>query len=170
MRFYTELNIDNNIEITDLDFSDNAISTIDLSNNAKLEYLTAENTSLEALSITFNFNIMDLTIGTNSFTKMLTNERLKLNTTDRTHLLPENNVKYEEALSGVKAEITNDQAAPKVIYDPSHPDSDESGYVRMPNINIVSEMVDLISASRSYEANVTALNAAKGMAKNALMI
>ncbi len=107
---------------------------------------------------------------TNSFTKMLTEERTKLNTTNRSHLLPENNVKYEEALSGVRAEITNDQAAPKVIYNPSHPDSDESGYVRMPNINIISEMVDLISASRSYEANVTALNAAKGMAKNALMI
>jgi len=107
---------------------------------------------------------------TNQFTKMLTEERMKLNTTSNSHLLPENNLKYENSLSGVKAEIVNDQADPKVMYNPSHPDSDENGYVKMPDINIVSEMVDLISASRSYEANVTALNAAKGMAKNALMI
>lgn len=55
-------------------------------------------------------------------------------------------------------------------YDPGHPDADESGYVHMPNVNIVTEMVDLISATRAYEANVQAINAAKTMAREALSI
>ena len=55
-------------------------------------------------------------------------------------------------------------------YDPGHPDADENGYVHMPNVNIVSEMVDLISATRAYEANVQAINASKTMAREALSI
>jgi flagellar basal-body rod protein FlgC len=66
--------------------------------------------------------------------------------------------------------IHQDQTPPKLIYDPTHPDADEQGYVHMPNINIVTEMVDLITATRSYEANVTALNAGKTMALKALEI
>jgi flagellar basal-body rod protein FlgC len=59
--------------------------------------------------------------------------------------------------------ITQDQTPGKLVYDPGHPDADAKGYVRMPNVDTVAEMVDLISASRAYEANVTAMNAAKGM-------
>ena len=55
-------------------------------------------------------------------------------------------------------------------YDPGHPDADENGYVAMPNINLMEEMVNMISASRGYEANVTALKAAKDMALKALEI
>lgn len=66
--------------------------------------------------------------------------------------------------------IHQDQTPPKLIYDPTHPDADEQGYVHMPNINIITEMVDLITATRSYEANVTALNAGKTMALKALEI
>ncbi len=58
----------------------------------------------------------------------------------------------------------------KLVYNPAHPKADENGYVHMPNVNIVEEMVDLISSSRAYEANVTVLDAAKKMAKNALNI
>jgi flagellar basal-body rod protein FlgC len=61
------------------------------------------------------------------------------------------------------AGITEDQSNFKTVYDPSHPDADAKGYVKMPNVDTVSEMVDLISASRSYEANVTAMQAAKQM-------
>lgn len=57
-----------------------------------------------------------------------------------------------------------------LAYDPGHPDANEEGYVAMPNINIVEEMVNMISASRSYEANVTAMNAMKSMAAKALEI
>ncbi|MEA2449457.1 MAG: flagellar basal-body rod protein FlgC [Thermoleophilaceae bacterium] len=59
--------------------------------------------------------------------------------------------------------IVEDQTAPRRIYDPGHPDADAQGYVSMPNVNPVTEMVDLISASRAYEANVTAMTTAKQM-------
>jgi flagellar basal-body rod protein FlgC len=61
------------------------------------------------------------------------------------------------------AGIVEDATNFKTVYDPGHPDADKSGYVRMPNVDTVAEMVDLISASRSYEANVTAMQAAKQM-------
>ena len=61
------------------------------------------------------------------------------------------------------AGITQDQTPGKLVYDPGHPDADANGYVRMPNVDTVAEMVDLISASRAYEANVTAMNSAKQM-------
>ncbi len=68
------------------------------------------------------------------------------------------------------AELKEDNSEPRMEYDPSHPDADENGYVKKPNINLVTEMVDMISASRSYEANVVAMNAAKGMFRDALEI
>jgi flagellar basal-body rod protein FlgC len=61
------------------------------------------------------------------------------------------------------AGIVEDAAPPRRVYDPGHPDADAQGYVSMPNVNPVTEMVDLITASRGYEANVTAMNAAKQM-------
>jgi len=66
--------------------------------------------------------------------------------------------------------IVEDQSAPRLVYDPQHPDADSDGYVQMPNVNVVTEMVDLISATRAYEANITAINAAKSMAMKALDI
>lgn len=57
-----------------------------------------------------------------------------------------------------------------MVYDPSHPDADENGYVTHPNVNIVTEMTNLIDASRSYEANATAFNASKSMAMKGLEI
>lgn len=73
---------------------------------------------------------------------------------------------------GVKvAEIFEDTEEPvKMVYDPSHPDADEDGYVAYPNVNTVTEMTDMIDASRSYEANVTAFNASKNMQLKALDI
>ena len=59
--------------------------------------------------------------------------------------------------------ITQDQTPGKLVYDPGHPDADAKGYVRMPNVDTVAEMVDLITASRGYEANVTAMQTAKQM-------
>ncbi|CVK17662.1 MULTISPECIES: flagellar basal body rod protein FlgC [Sporomusa] len=66
--------------------------------------------------------------------------------------------------------IIKDNAPLKLMYDPNHPDANQDGYVEMPNINIVSEMVDMITATRAYEANVAAVNAAKSMALKALDI
>ena len=59
--------------------------------------------------------------------------------------------------------IVEDQTPNRLVYDPSHPDANAQGYVSMPNVNPVTEMVDLISASRSYEANVTAMQTSKQM-------
>ena len=58
----------------------------------------------------------------------------------------------------------------RLEYDPNHPDADEDGYVSMPNINMLDEMIDLIKTQRSYEANVTALNTSKSILKKALEI
>jgi len=67
--------------------------------------------------------------------------------------------------------IAEDHVTPmKMVYDPAHPDADEDGYVTMPNVNTVTEMTNLIDATRSFEANVTAFNATKNMALKGLEI
>ena len=66
--------------------------------------------------------------------------------------------------------IVEDVRPPIRKHDPGHPDADKNGYVALPNINLMEEMVNMISATRSYEANVTALQAAKNMALKALEI
>jgi flagellar basal-body rod protein FlgC len=66
--------------------------------------------------------------------------------------------------SGVKVmEVTEDQTAPRLVYDPKHPLADEKGYVAMPNVNVIEEMVNMMSASRSYQNNVDTMNAAKSL-------
>ncbi|RFU71281.1 flagellar basal body rod protein FlgC [Peribacillus saganii] len=73
--------------------------------------------------------------------------------------------------SGVKVtRIIDDETPNKLVYDPEHPDADQNGYVQMPNVDPLREMVDLMSATRSYEANVTVFNASKGMMMKALEI
>ncbi|MBI1889237.1 MAG: flagellar basal body rod protein FlgC [Burkholderiales bacterium] len=64
--------------------------------------------------------------------------------------------------SGVKVQqVVEDASPPKMVYDPKHPQADEKGYVAMPNVNVVEEMVNMISASRAYQNNVDTMNAAK---------
>lgn len=67
-------------------------------------------------------------------------------------------------------DVVEDQAPFKEIFDPSHPDADNKGMVKLPNVNVVEQMVDMMSAKRAYEANVTALDAVKSMALKALDI
>ena len=64
--------------------------------------------------------------------------------------------------------IVEDQRQPRMQYDPSHPDADQQGYVAMPNVNVVEEMADMITATRVYDANVMAAQAAKNMALKTL--
>ena len=68
------------------------------------------------------------------------------------------------------ARIVQDESSPLLVHNPGHPDADVDGNVAMPNVNPVLEMVDMISATRAYEANVAAFNAAKAMAAKALEI
>lgn len=74
--------------------------------------------------------------------------------------------------NGVKvSEVADDKTEPfKKVYDPGHPDADANGFVTLPNVNVVTEMVDMITASRAYEANVTAMNATKSMISSAMKI
>lgn len=68
------------------------------------------------------------------------------------------------------SEVVEDQSDFKRVYNPGHPDADDEGYVLMPNVDVVTEMINMMSASRSYEANVTAINTSKSMAMKALEI
>ena len=68
------------------------------------------------------------------------------------------------------SQIVEDQNPPRLQYDPGHPDANPQGYVAMPNVNVVEEMADMIGATRAYEANVTAIQAAKSMAMKTLEI
>jgi flagellar basal-body rod protein FlgC len=78
---------------------------------------------------------------------------------------------FEENISAPNvAAITNDQSEFQKVYDPSHPDADASGYVLMPNVNLMKEMVDMLSATRAYEANSTVISTIKGMAQRAIDI
>jgi flagellar basal-body rod protein FlgC len=68
------------------------------------------------------------------------------------------------------SQIVEDMSDFEYEYDPDHPDADANGYVALPNVDEAEEIIDLMSSTRSYEANVTALNATKGMAMKALEI
>jgi len=77
----------------------------------------------------------------------------------------------ESSSGGVQVQaIVSDSRPFKLVYDPSHPDANADGYVSMPNVDVIEEMVDMVSATRSYEANVTAINAAKSMAMRSIDI
>ncbi len=80
-------------------------------------------------------------------------------------------LKDYSANGGVKVGKISEDKSPFVsLYDPTHPDANAEGYVLMPNVNSLEEMTNLISANRSYEANVTAFNANKSMLAKALEI
>lgn len=77
----------------------------------------------------------------------------------------------EEKIQRVQVtDVLVDRKAPLLKYEPNHPDANEEGYVAYPNINLMSEMTNMIQATRAYEANVSAMNATKDMAMTALEI
>lgn len=79
--------------------------------------------------------------------------------------------KQSSKLQGVRVTgVINDTTPFKMIHDPTHPDADTEGYVRMPNVDLSKEMVDLLAASRAYEASVTAFNTGKSLMLKALEI
>nr|WP_141431393.1 flagellar basal body rod protein FlgC [Bacillus sp. 03113] len=82
-----------------------------------------------------------------------------------------NEMNKDKLENGVKiTKIIEDDTPFKLVYDPAHPDANNEGYVELPNVDPLREMTDLISATRSYEANVTVFNATKGMMMKALDI
>ena len=87
------------------------------------------------------------------------------------HALNQSRNKGEPEQYGVRASrIIEDQNPFKRVYQPAHPDADEDGFVKLPNVDILKEMVDMMSATRAYEANVTAMNSTKSMLMKALEI
>jgi len=106
-----------------------------------------------------------------TFFKVLREAAVKMARTKPGHILPTQLYKRSELtplVEGNEVEIPNMRK--NVIYDPSHPDANQEGFVVMPDINIVEEMVDLMVASRTFEANVTVVNAAKNMISKSLEI
>ncbi len=107
-----------------------------------------------------------------AFANLLQSVSSRLSTTDARHFAvgEEATTASEVIPGGVESQEVVDPSPFRVVYDPSHPDADKDGYVKMPNVNVVTEMVDMISASRAYEANVTAVNSMKQISKDALDI
>ena len=110
-----------------------------------------------------------------NFAANLANEGqvLRLETNDINHLprlqgAEELNISADQGKAALTEEI--DSKTGDVIYNPDHPDADKDGYVEMSNVNVINEMVDMIAATRSYEANLQSFNSAKQMAKDSLEI
>jgi flagellar basal-body rod protein FlgC len=107
-----------------------------------------------------------------SFTQSLKSAVTRLIRTNDKHMsLSSRGISAKNDVASVGSEeLEIEPDAFKMVYDPKHPDADESGYVAMPDINIISEMVDMMAATRAYEANVSAVKAAKSMYDEALNI
>jgi flagellar basal-body rod protein FlgC len=95
-----------------------------------------------------------------------------LSRTNERHLPGGLQLARQEGSEGVRVDVGRapDASDFRVVFDPGHPDADAEGYVLLPNVNVISEMVDMITASRAYEANVSAVQAAKDMFAKALEI
>ncbi len=107
-----------------------------------------------------------------SFSTHLKSAKGSLATTHAGHRSGRNmTISAKSSLSSVEAvESIDKDAEPRIVYDPTHPHADDVGYVEMPDVNVLNEMVDMMAASRSYEANTVAIATAKSMAEDALEI
>lgn len=95
--------------------------------------------------------------------------RLALDRTNADHIQPSPRAASSRAsLAGVRSTVAEDMSEFPMVHDPGHPDADEDGMVRMPNVDVANEMVTLMVASRAYEANVAALQAARRVAEAGL--
>ncbi len=74
----------------------------------------------------------------------------------------------ESLMQTLVTKVIRDQSEPRAVFNPSHPDANEQGVVAMPNVDMVTEMVNMVTTSRSFEANVTAIEASKSMAQRAI--
>ena len=108
--------------------------------------------------------------GRNTRAGMVNQELFESNRDTRRSRLEMHGLYMHRDAGVIVSAVIEDETPFRLIYDPTHPDSDEYGYVRMPNVDLLKETIDAMSASRSYEANVTALNAVKLMASKALEV
>lgn len=131
--------------------------------------MTAERTRMETISKNIaNANVTRTSSGT-PYRRQMVVFKQNETTPFSTYLSKCSNVLLKG--KGVKiSAIIEDKTPFKQVYEPGHPDSDSNGYVQMPNVDITTEMVDMISATRAYEANMSSINTAKNMAMKALEI
>jgi flagellar basal-body rod protein FlgC len=110
--------------------------------------------------------------GEHLFGTTLRQSGLRLTATNQAHMadVPMPAGGPDQIDESIAATESEDKSPPKPVYDPGNPDANADGYVNMPNVNIVTEMVGMMSASRSFEANVVAIDAAKMLAKDSLEI
>ena len=136
--------------------------------NISTSALNAEKTRVDIISKNMaNVNVTRSTGGMPYRRQMVVFEENKPNLFEN-HLSKYRN---NNNTAGVKiSKIVEDDSPFKLVYEPGHPDADENGYLKMPNVDIIKEMVDLISAQRSYDANITAINSSKSMLMKALEI
>lgn len=96
---------------------------------------------------------------------------IKLSTTNSNHISNPNSFEFNiEQNNGLEFNVNEDTKQGDIVYMPEHPDANKDGYVQLSNINTINEMIDMIAATRSYEANLTAFNSSKQMAKDSLDI
>ncbi|NBI07851.1 flagellar basal body rod protein FlgC [Senegalia massiliensis] len=130
--------------------------------------MTAERTRMDVISENIsNANTTRTSSGTPYKRKLVVFSESKPKFSD----VLNNTLSKSNESNGVKiTAIKEDDSPYKVVYEPGHPDANENGYVEMPNVDVTKEMVDMISATRAYEANITALNSSKSMFMKALDI
>ena len=97
-------------------------------------------------------------------------EVIRMKPTSKAHAPTAKRGNYPPDYSVLKAQQSWDLSPPRLVYDPDHPEADENGYVHYPNINVVTEMVEMISAQRSFEGNTAVVDAAKNISRNSLEI
>jgi len=107
-----------------------------------------------------------------SFSEQLEGKMLPLKTSDSRHFeqSSEEKLSSDYSVREVASKVVQDSSSTKMVYDPSNPRANADGYVTEPDVNVVTEMVDMISTTRAYEANVTAINASKSIIKDSLDI
>ncbi len=107
-----------------------------------------------------------------TFNSHMENARVRLASTNGRHMSGRSRQVGEKiVLSNTEMDVVQDpESSHRLVHDPSHPQADEDGYVRMPDIEIVNEMVDMMSATRAYEANTVAIASAKQMVKDTMEI
>ncbi|WP_047981275.1 flagellar basal body rod protein FlgC [Ornithinibacillus contaminans] len=142
--------------------------------NASSSALTAQRLRMDVISSNIaNANTTRATVNENGEYEPYRRKMVEMEPADKSFqsfLQKATNTSSNPA-SGVKVSgIVEDEEPFKLSYDPTHPDANEAGYVQLPNVDPLKEMVDLMSATRSYEANITALNASKSMLMKALEI
>ena len=132
---------------------------------------TADGTPYRRQEVAFSEALAEKTAGANLQARKSAAESGMARTNSR-HLPGQKARGVESVAAGVEIEVgaAKDASEFKVVYNPGHPDADEEGYVLMPNVNVITEMVDMITASRAYEANVAAVQSAKEMFAKALNI